>query len=121
MPDSPDKVNERWWARFLGGVRHPSQGTAHPDVSGSWFTVEHKYRKLEQYSAEFRKAIQQADLNKKYFPQKIPFICLTFHGSRGENARRFLIIEVYNKDTNLVSLLTSLLDKARSGGTDQGG
>lgn len=110
MPDSSDKANERWWAGFIHGERHPSQGTAHPDVSSVGFTLEHKYRLLSQYSAEFRKAINQHDINRELFPYKIPLIGLTFHGERGQNARRFLIVEVFNKDKTMDTVLKRLLE-----------
>jgi len=113
MPDSPDKANERWWADFLFGKRYASQGTAHPDIQGAWFTAEHKYRLLQQYAAEFRKAVQQHDINRELEPTLQPFICFTFHGSRGHNARRFLMVEVFPKDKNVVELLTNLLEKAK--------
>lgn len=113
MPDSPDKANERWWASFLFGKRFASQGTAHPDIAGDYFTAEHKYRKLEQYSAEFRKAIQQHDINRDLEPKLQPFVCFTFHGSRGHNARRFLMVEVFPKDKNIVELLARLLDRSK--------
>lgn len=115
MPDSPDKANERWWANFLGGLRHASQGKAHPDVSGKWFTLEHKYRKLEQYSAEFRKAITQHDINRNLEPALQPLIGFTFHGSRGHNARRFLMIEIFPKDKDIVTLLNRLLEDIKKG------
>jgi len=113
VPDSPDKANERWWASFLGGKRFASQGTAYPDLAGDWFTAEHKYRLLEQYAAEFRKAVQQHDINKELEPKLQPLICFTFHGSRGHNARRFLMIEVFPKDKNIEYLLEQLLLKIK--------
>lgn len=114
MPDSPDKVAERWWAKFLFGVRVPSQGVSNEDLSGKWFTGEHKYRKLEQYSAEFRKAIQQYDANRereKVGKKRFPLIAFTFHGSRGQNARRFLMIEVFPSDKDIKNLLKEILVK----------
>lgn len=116
MPDSPDKVQERWWASFLGGVRHASQGISHADLSGLWFVAEHKYRKLEQYSAEFRKAIHQSDQNRlreDKGSKRVPLILLTFHGGVGQNARRFLVIEVFPRDKDIKTLLTSLLQRIR--------
>lgn len=88
------KSNERWWARYFKGNRHPSQGVEHPDLSGLWFTGEHKYRLWEQYSAEFRKAIEQHDRNRELYPGKLPFVCLTFHYGKGKKNRRFLVYEV---------------------------
>lgn len=116
MPDSPDKANERWWAKFLGGVRHASQGVSHADLSGIWFIAEHKYRNLSQYSAEFRKAVMQSDANRDREPKvggRQPLICFTFHGSRGQNARRFMMIEVFPKDQDVVTLLENLLTKIK--------
>lgn len=116
MPDSPDKANERWWAKFLGGERRPSQGVSYEDLSGHWFTGEHKYRNLLQYSAEFRKAISQHDANRSREPKeggRQPLICFTFHGSRGQNARRFLMIEVFPKDKDITNLLETLLTKIK--------
>lgn len=88
------KANERWWGRYFGGIRHPSLGVEHPDVSGLWFTLEHKYRTFGDYSAEFRKAIRQMDINASLFPKKIPFIGLSLHQGRGKKTRRFLVYEV---------------------------
>lgn len=117
MPDSPDKVQERWWAKFLGGVRHASQGFSFSDLSGKWFVGEHKYRKLEQYSAEFRKAIKQSDENwareKKKTNPRIPLVLFTFHGGVGQNARRFLMLEVFNKDKDIETLLENLLKRIK--------
>ena len=118
MPDSSDKAAERWWARFLGGVRHPSQGVSHEDLSGNWFVAEHKYRLLEKYSAEFRKAVQQHTENvMREIANKTGrrgLICFTFHGSRGQNARRFLMIEVSSKDKDVVSLLERMLTEIKT-------
>lgn len=117
MPDSSDKAAERWWAKFLRGIRHPSQGVSHADLSGEWFVCEHKYRNLAQYSAEFRKAIQQSDANLarevKEKTNRIPVICFTFHGTRGQNARRFLMLEVFPKDGDIELLLDNLLKKIK--------
>jgi len=115
MPDAPPKAAERWWARFLGGHRHPSQGVAHPDISGEWFTAEHKYRDWEKYNAEFKKAVAQHDINrqmdKEFNRPRIPLLCLTLHGGVGQNARRFLVIEVFPKDRDIVSFLTKILNR----------
>lgn len=88
------KANERWWARYFNGQRHPSQGVVYPDVSGLWFTLEHKYRKFEDYPSEIRKAILQKDSNASMFPNKIPFIALSLHQGRGRKTRRFIVYEV---------------------------
>ena len=88
------KANERWWARYFGGTRHASQGVEHPDVSGLWFTLEHKYRDWSSYSAEFRKAISQMDANSKMFPHKIAMVGLSLHQGRGKKTRRLLVYEV---------------------------
>lgn len=124
MPDSPDKVQERWWATFLGGVRHASQGISHADLSGDWFVAEHKYRKLEQYSAEFRKAVKQHDENKAREVAnksgRIPLILLTFHGGVGQNARRFLIFEISSKDKDITEFLLSTVSYIKQAGKING-
>lgn len=121
MPDTPDKAAERWWGAFLGGHRHPSQGVSHEDVSGPWFLAEHKYRLLERYSAEFKKAIKQYDENKAREVaakgDRTPLVLFTFHGSRGQNARRFMMVEVFPKDGNVVNLLEGILAKIKSNNT----
>lgn len=114
LPDSPDKVAERWFAKFLGGVRHASQGVSHADVSSDVFVVEHKYRKLDQYSAEFRKAIAQHDANREREnkgDKREPIVCFTFHGTRGQNARRFIMFEVFPKDVSIDNWLKKLIEK----------
>lgn len=114
--DRPDKVAERWWAKFLGGLRRASQGMSFQDVEGHWFVGEHKYRILKQYSAEFRKAIQQHDANKdreKKGDGRVPLILFTFHEGVGQSNRRFLMIEVYPSDGDIVSLLSNLLERIK--------
>lgn len=102
------KVAETWFAKFLDrwevafierlptglSKRHPSQGIAHEDLSGDWYVAEHKFRKLEQYSAEFRKAVAQHDINKAKYPDKQSLICFTFHFGRGKKNRRFIMLEI---------------------------
>ena len=100
----------------MGGVRHASQGVSHADVSSAWCVVEHKYRKLEQYSAEFRKAIAQHDANREREKQgdnREPIICFTFHGTRGQNARRFIIFEIFPKDLDIDTWIKSLTEKTK--------
>jgi hypothetical protein len=117
MPDSSDKAAERWWGNFLGGKRVPSQGVSNEDITGTWFTAEHKYRNLGQYSAEFRKAIQQYDANalreKASKTPRFPLVCFTFHGTRGQNARRFIMLEVFPKDENIEKFLGGLLERIK--------
>ena len=111
MPDTADKVAERWWAGFLGGVRRASQGISYQDLEGFWFVAEHKYRILSQYSAEFRKAIMQHDENtrrEKEGEGRRSLICFTFHGNVGQNARRFIMFEVFPKDKDVTSFLDTL-------------
>lgn len=110
------KSHERWWARYFGGLRHPSQGFSHPDVSGLWFTLEHKYRQFRQYSAEFRKAIAQHDENLVSNPSKIPFIGLSLSEGRGKPIRRFLIYEV--KENSFEETWRKLDDAKRITGQD---
>lgn len=88
------KAAERWWANFTGGKRRPSQGVAHQDIEGENFVAEHKYRLWSDYSAEFRKAVQQMDYNKLIHPEKLSFLCLSLHQGRGKKTRRLLVFDV---------------------------
>jgi hypothetical protein len=88
------KQAERWWASRLGGRRHPSQGTSHADISGEYFVAESKYRNFQDYSAEFRKAISQADVNAAANSGKVGVVCFTFHYGRGIPGRHFLLLDV---------------------------
>ena len=90
------KEAERKWARFFGrgARRHSSQGVRYEDISGNWFVAEHKFRQFDDYSAEFRKAVEQADDNKSRNPTKESLILFTFHNGRGTPNRYFLMLEV---------------------------
>lgn len=113
MADNSAKQAERWWGKFLLGMRHPSQGVPHPDISSYWCVVEHKYRQFNSWPAEFRKALSQVDANIKMEANRkmprVPLLALTLHRGVGQNARRFLVIEVHPKDKDVRTLLERIL------------
>lgn len=116
------KQAERKWARFFGrgARRHSSQGIRYEDISGNWFVAEHKFRQFEDYSAEFRKAIEQHDDNKVRNPTKESLILFTFHSGRGTPNRYFLMLEVVGQDWNgdFMGMWNRINEKAIQEGDD---
>lgn len=112
MPRSSSawKTAERKFARFLGGVRRPSQGISHEDIEGEWFTAEHKYRDPSAYSAEFRKLLSQIDENKSRYPEKLALGLLTFHRGSGVRNRTYILAEVdLSKDGTVLKSLMEVM------------
>lgn len=93
MPSEAWKRAERAWASILGGQRRPSQGGPSADILGPDFAAEHKLRKYEEYSAEFRKAIRQHDQNKREHPNLLPLVLFTFYEEGRRGHRRFMMVE----------------------------
>ena len=90
MPDW--KQDERDFAKWAGGQRHPSSGAANHDLSGPWWTAEHKT--FTGLPARIVKAFDQAALNLIKDPLKVPFVMFTLHYGRGRKKRRFVALEV---------------------------
>ncbi len=90
MPDW--KQDERDFAKWAGGQRHPSNGQVNQDLSGPWWTAEHKT--FTALPARVIKAFDQAHLNFIKEPLKTPFVFFTLHFKRGIKKRRFIALEV---------------------------
>lgn len=86
------KQDERDLAEWAGGVRHPSNGQVQQDLSGPWWTAEHKT--FAALPARLTKAFEQAKENLRLEPLKVPFVFFTLHFGRGKRTRRFVAIEV---------------------------
>ena len=98
------KEDERKFAKWVAGAdsmeaavaegvnRHPSSGKSAEDLSGPWWTAEHK--STQGWPEYLRKAIYQARLNAQRFPEKVAFIFLTLHDGRGKPVIRLICREV---------------------------
>jgi hypothetical protein len=87
------KQDERDIARWAGGQRHPSAGVEQQDLSGPWWTAEHK--SFTALPARIVKAFDQAAGNRAAHPDKEAYVVITLHPGRGKGRiRRFLAVEV---------------------------
>lgn len=86
------KDDERDFAAWAGGQRHASNGKAQQDLSGEWWTAEHKT--FTALPARVIKAFDQAALNFVANPMKEAFVFFTLHFGRGRKNRRFIALEV---------------------------
>lgn len=110
MVDKSWKRDERWVPTFMGGGRrHPSQGVAHPDVSGLTYTAEHKRRQWNGVSGVLKDAVNQAKLNAEMHPEKLPLTFFTFSRGRGKKLERWMMIniDIFN---DLEDLAYALID-----------
>jgi hypothetical protein len=105
------KRSEREWAKWFasgGGIaqRHPSQGTAHEDLSGvlamgKGWTAEHK--ETHACPVWLKKAIEQRRENAERNPDRTAYGLLTIQQGRGVKATRILWMEVdFNEDPEAV-------------------
>lgn len=98
------KEDERDFAKWAAGAdsmeaaeaegvqRHASSGKSAQDLSGPWWTAEHK--STAGWPDYIRKAVDQANANRLRSPNKVPFIFLTIHDGRGRPVRRLICREV---------------------------